>query len=75
MDKELQNYLEESADEYASDVIDYSYYNIFSKGIKPKEELMKVIAKAYKEGFNKAYAKSVIDLTVLQNLHQLTIHR
>lgn len=75
MDKELQEYFDKSVNEYVNDVIDYSYYNIFNKGIEPKKELMKIIAKAYKEGFNKAYAKSVIDLTVLQNLHQLAIHR
>ena len=75
MDKELQEYLDKCTSDYVDDVIDYSYYNIFNKGITPKEELIKIIAKAYREGFNKAYTKSVIDLTVLQNLHQLAIHR
>lgn len=65
MDKELQEYFDKCVNEYVNDVIDYSYYNVFSKGIEPKEELIKIITKAYREGFNKAYAKSVIDLTVL----------
>ena len=43
MYKELQNYLEESTTEYVNNVIDYNYYNIFSKGIKLKEELLMIL--------------------------------